>query len=159
MGVPCWRCSLQCWCASLRTDLCGEAPGEIRKPQQVKVAESRTGDCAWTQGLCVPQFQTFQVTGKRGGRGINEFCSCVKDQSQVVILGLDVLETLFESWGEVVALWLMCTRTGQGLCIASENIKNCNMHWTALLISLSLPEVWQEQNFQRHSEDLLKMGL
>ena len=58
------------------TNLCGEAPGEIRKSQQVKVAESRTGDCAWKQGLqcrllCVQWFQAFQVTGKRGGKGIN----------------------------------------------------------------------------------------
>lgn len=57
--------------------------------------------CAWKEGLkCrllyAKWFQVFQVTGIRGGKGINEgsLWSCVKDQSQAVIFDLDAQTVL-----------------------------------------------------------------
>lgn len=86
----------------------GGAPGEIRKLQKRRFWRA--------EPLTVQQFEAFLFTGKRSGRGINEgsFCSCMKDQSQFVILSLDAQETLYSE------LWrgcspLKCTREAEDL--------------------------------------------
>jgi len=52
------------------THLCGEALGEMRKPQQVEVAGSGTGDCAESKDLSVgcfvfSGFRHCRLQGKR----------------------------------------------------------------------------------------------
>lgn len=52
------------------TDLCGETPGEMRKPQQVKVAESRSTDSARSKDFSVGYFvfsgfRHFRLQGEK----------------------------------------------------------------------------------------------
>lgn len=41
------KCILVVFC----TELCGDVPGEMKRPQEVKVAESSLSGWAWKQGL------------------------------------------------------------------------------------------------------------